>query len=225
MLEYSARSLPRDTFRYALGEDAPEVAKLMPELRRIFPGIPPALELPPEQQRRFLFNAYREFVERSARLAPIVALFEDLHWEDEPTLLLLQHLAQAVSRMPMLIIGTYRDVELEIRRSFAKSNFSNSYATLWCRTPPALVDQSYRSSKLRRQAHEFKRDTGARVPRAGYFLTAHIVLDGYFRRTMLHGRRYFSSANAAPNTARGASVVTSIYCAWLQCLPPSAPFM
>jgi predicted ATPase len=121
MLEYSARSLPRDTFRYALGEEAPEVAKLMPELRRIFPGIPPPLELPPEHQRRFLFNAYRAFVERSARLTPLVTLFEDLQWADEPTLLLLQHLAQAVAGVPMLMIGTYRDEELEAGRPFAKT--------------------------------------------------------------------------------------------------------
>lgn len=120
MLEHRARSVPPDLFRYALGDDAPEVAKLMPELRRMFPGIPPALELPPEQQRRFLFNAYREFVGRSARQGPIVALFEDLHWADEPTLLLLQHLAQALAGMPILMIGTYRDVDLEVGRPFAK---------------------------------------------------------------------------------------------------------
>jgi serine/threonine protein kinase/tetratricopeptide (TPR) repeat protein len=119
-LEDSARSVPPDTFRYALGDDAPEVAKLMPELRRMFADIPLAPELPPEQQRRFLFNAYREFVARSARLAPIVMLFEDLQWADEPTLLLLQHLAQAVAGMPMLMIGTYRDVDLEVGRPFAR---------------------------------------------------------------------------------------------------------
>jgi serine/threonine protein kinase/tetratricopeptide (TPR) repeat protein len=120
MLEHSARSLPPDTFRYALGDDAPEVAKLMPELRRMFPDIPPALELPPEQQRRFLFNGYRGFVERSTRLTPMVALFEDLQWADEPTLLLLQHLAQTVAGMPMLLIGTYRGVDLEVGRPCAR---------------------------------------------------------------------------------------------------------
>ena len=120
MLEHSARSVPPDTFRYALGDDAPEVAKLMPELRRMFPGIPPALELPPEQQRRFLFNGYRGFVERSTRLTPMVALFEDLQWADEPSLLLLQHLAQTVTGMPMLMIGTYRDVDLEVGRPCAR---------------------------------------------------------------------------------------------------------
>jgi serine/threonine protein kinase/tetratricopeptide (TPR) repeat protein len=119
MLEHSARSVPPDTFRYALGDDAPEVAKLMPELRRMFRGIPPALELPPEQQRRFLFNGYRGFVERSTRLTPMVALFEDLQWADEPSLLLLQHLAQTVAGMPLLMIGTYRDVDLEVGRPCA----------------------------------------------------------------------------------------------------------
>ena len=120
ILEYTVRNAPRDHLRHILGDDAPEVAKLMPELRRIYPDIPPALELPPEQQRRFLFNAFREYVERSARVTPMVALFEDLHWADEPTLLLLRHLVQAVSGMPILMIGTYRDVDLEVGRPFAK---------------------------------------------------------------------------------------------------------
>jgi tetratricopeptide (TPR) repeat protein len=120
MLEHTARSLPLDTFRHSLGDDAPEVAKLMPELRQMFPDIPRSFALPPEQQRRFLFNACRAFVVRLARLTPIVALFEDLQWADEPTLLLVQHLAQSVSGMPMLIIGTYRDVDLEVGRPTAR---------------------------------------------------------------------------------------------------------
>jgi len=119
MLEHICRSLPRDTFRHALGDDAPEVAKLMPALRQTFPDIPPSFVLPPEQQRRFLFNACRAFLERLSRLTPIVGLFEDLQWADEPTLLLLQHLAQTVAGTPMLIIGTYRDVDLDVGRPCA----------------------------------------------------------------------------------------------------------
>jgi hypothetical protein len=52
MLEYSARVAPHESFRQAIGDAAPEVAKLMPELRRMYPDIPPPVELPPEQQRR-----------------------------------------------------------------------------------------------------------------------------------------------------------------------------
>jgi tetratricopeptide (TPR) repeat protein len=118
-LEYGARIVPSVTLRHMLGDSAPEVAKLMPELRRIFPDVPPAIELPPEQQRRFLFNAYREFVDRSCRITPVAAILEDLHWADEPTLLLFQHLAQTVASIPLLIVGTYRDVELDVTRPFA----------------------------------------------------------------------------------------------------------
>jgi serine/threonine protein kinase/tetratricopeptide (TPR) repeat protein len=121
MLEYITRMAPREGLRFSLGDDAPEVARLMPELRNMYPDIPPALQLPPEQQRRFLFNAFRSYVERAARVTPVVVVLEDLHWADEPTLLLLQHHAQTLPTTPMLVICTYRDVELEVTRPFAKT--------------------------------------------------------------------------------------------------------
>lgn len=120
-LEYSARVSPRELFRHYIGESASEIAKLVPELRRMYPDIPPAIELPPEQQRRYLFNAYRDFVDRAAGLTPIVVVFEDLHWADETSLLLLRHLAQSVSTIPVLMIGTYRDVDLDVERPFASA--------------------------------------------------------------------------------------------------------
>jgi len=121
MLEYITRMAPREQLRTALGDDAAEVARLMPELRTMYPDIPPAIQLPPEQQRRFLFNAFRSYVERAARATPVVVVFEDLHWADEPTLLLLQHHAQTLATTPMLVICTYRDVELETSGPFART--------------------------------------------------------------------------------------------------------
>jgi hypothetical protein len=78
MLEYITRMAPREGLRHSLGDDAPEVARLMPELRNMYPDIPPAITLPPEQRRRYLFNAFRSFVERAASVTPLVVLFEDL---------------------------------------------------------------------------------------------------------------------------------------------------
>ncbi|MBY0508482.1 MAG: protein kinase [Bryobacteraceae bacterium] len=121
MLERTSQTAPKTTWRAALGDSAPEIARLMPELRRMYSDIPPAIELPPEQQRRYLFNAFREYLERAARNTPIVLVFEDLHWADEPTLLLMQHVAQILSATPLLLIGTYRDVDLEVNRPFAKT--------------------------------------------------------------------------------------------------------
>jgi tetratricopeptide (TPR) repeat protein len=121
MLEYSARYVPPAAFRHALGDAAPAVSKLMPELRRVFPDVAEPLALPPEQQRRYLFNAYLEFVERSCRNTPIAVVLEDLHWADEPTLMLLQHVAQGSSSLPIFIMATYRDVELGVTRPFART--------------------------------------------------------------------------------------------------------
>jgi tetratricopeptide (TPR) repeat protein len=146
MIEWSMRNGSRDNLRRALGEDAPEVARLMPELRQMYPDIPRALELPPDQQRRYLFNAYRAFVERVSRLTPTVAIFEDLHWADEPTLLLLEHLAKSVSSIPRLMIVTYRDVDLDVNRPFARTLESLmrqklATRTLLRRLPVAGVEQ------------------------------------------------------------------------------------
>ena len=120
IVERSARIVPRAAFRAALGDAAPEVARLVPELRRLFPDIPPPIELPPEQQQRYLFNSFLEFFERGARVSPSVILVDDLHWADESTLLLLQHLAQRTAEIPVLFIGTYRDVDLDVERPFAE---------------------------------------------------------------------------------------------------------
>ena len=89
-----------EVLRQALGENAPEIAKLMPELRLRFPDIPEPVALPPEQERRYLLRGVSEFVERSARNTPLMLVFEDLHWADESTLLLIQHMAQRLPRDP-----------------------------------------------------------------------------------------------------------------------------
>ena len=120
IVQHSARVVPGGAFREALGEAAPEVARLVPELRQKFPDIPPAIELEPDQQRRYLFSNFLEFVERAAQVTPHVVLLDDLHWGDESSLLLLQHLAQHAAHMPLLVVGTYRDVDLDVERPFAE---------------------------------------------------------------------------------------------------------
>jgi tetratricopeptide (TPR) repeat protein len=121
MLQATARVVPPEALREALGDSAPEVARLMPELRRTFPDIPPPLELPPEQERRLLFDGVCGFVERIARTTPLFLTLEDLHWADDATLLLLQHMAQRLHEMPLLVVGTYREVELDAARPLARA--------------------------------------------------------------------------------------------------------
>ena len=75
VLEEASRLMPAAVFRQAVGASAPELAKLMPELHRLFPDMAPPLELPPQLQQRFLFTNVREFLTRSSRFMPLV----DLH--------------------------------------------------------------------------------------------------------------------------------------------------
>ncbi len=121
MLEHSARTVPPAAFRQALGESAAGVSRLMPELRLMFDDIPAAPELAADQQRRFLFNAYLGLLHRVARNTPVAIVLEDLHWADEPTLMLLQHIVSVIDTMPVFMMGTYRDVELDVRRPFART--------------------------------------------------------------------------------------------------------
>ena len=121
ILEAAARMFPLDALRNALGDHAPEVARLMPELRHVFPDIREPPQLPPEQERRYLFNGMREFIARSGRAQPLLLILDDLHWADDATMLLVQHVAQELHEMPVLVLATYRDVELNVARPLANA--------------------------------------------------------------------------------------------------------
>jgi predicted ATPase len=122
ILETALAQAPNpQTFREVLDKDASEMARLMPQLRRLFPDIPPPLQVSPEQSRRILFNAVVELLARTAALSPMLLLLEDLHWADEGTLSLFNHLAQSVAKMPVMIIGTYRDSGIDSGGSLAKT--------------------------------------------------------------------------------------------------------
>jgi hypothetical protein len=98
-----------DAYRRQIGDNATELAQLAPGLRRIFPNIPPPMELPPAEMRRYLFQSLAEMLGRLAQNRPLLIVVEDLHWADESTLALLIHLANRIAQLPMTIIGTYRN--------------------------------------------------------------------------------------------------------------------
>jgi tetratricopeptide (TPR) repeat protein len=111
--------MPPDLVREDLGDDAPEVARMVPELHRRFPDIGDPLDLPPEQQRRYFFNALAAFITRGSKRFPLLLVIDDVHWADEPSLLLIEHMAAVLPELRVLGIGTYRDVELDVARPLA----------------------------------------------------------------------------------------------------------
>ncbi|OLD59004.1 MAG: hypothetical protein AUI83_03570 [Armatimonadetes bacterium 13_1_40CM_3_65_7] len=96
-----------------LGSGAPEVAKLVSEVRERFPDIPEAPPLEGEAERLRLFDSVTRFVCSVSTSEPVVLFLDDVHWADKPSLLLLQYLARNVRSDRVLVLAAYRDVELD----------------------------------------------------------------------------------------------------------------
>src|SRR5258708_19153934 len=90
-----------------------ELAPFVPELRNRIPELPSPLPMDPEGQRYRLFEAVAGMLAVASRARPMLLLFEDLHWADRPTLLLLRHVTRAASMASFAIVATYRESELD----------------------------------------------------------------------------------------------------------------
>jgi class 3 adenylate cyclase/tetratricopeptide (TPR) repeat protein len=66
-------------------------------------------------QRVDAFSAWRRFFEALAEQRPLVLVFEDLHWADDALLDFVDHLAEWVSGVPILIVATARPELLDRR--------------------------------------------------------------------------------------------------------------
>ena len=119
MREYVARR-PPDAIARELGDGASDVAKLVPELLQRLQDVPAAPQLPAEQERHRLFESVCTFLVNAARATPLVLVLDDVHWADRPTLLLLHHLVRRLGEGRLLVLGTYRDVELDRRHPLAE---------------------------------------------------------------------------------------------------------
>ncbi len=115
------RATDADTIREALGEQASELARLLPKLRTLLPELPPPLDLPPAQARRHLFNCFLDFAAWISGHQPALMILEDLHWADDSTLSLLDHLARRLSDFPLTVIATYRDADLDAAAGLAET--------------------------------------------------------------------------------------------------------
>jgi DNA-binding winged helix-turn-helix (wHTH) protein/tetratricopeptide (TPR) repeat protein len=115
------RASSREAFRDMLGPDAAEISRLLPQLHRLFPDIPAPMELAPAQSQRMLFHAVGGLLTRLASDTPLLVLLEDLHWADPGTLSLLKYLAREVQNIPVFMVGTYRNNELDSNDPLART--------------------------------------------------------------------------------------------------------
>jgi DNA-binding CsgD family transcriptional regulator/tetratricopeptide (TPR) repeat protein len=109
-----------DTLLSQMGSGAAIIAEVVPEVQdRLLdpsPGSgqtlkpPPSLE--PEQARFRLFDSITTFLKKASAVQPVLLMLDNLHWADASSLRLLEFLAQELAGASILIVGTYRDVDV-----------------------------------------------------------------------------------------------------------------
>jgi DNA-binding CsgD family transcriptional regulator len=101
-----------DALRAELGTGAPHVARVISEVgERLAVELPPPAN--PEQDRWQLLGAVTDFLRQMALARPLLLVLEDLHDADRGTLDLLLFVARNLAGSRLLVVGTYRDVEVD----------------------------------------------------------------------------------------------------------------
>ena len=103
----------RDALREALGPNGQLIVDLVPELKLIIGEQPPVPDLPPQDAQRRFQLVFRRFIGVFARPEHPLALFlDDLQWLDAATLDLLEDLLTQPDVQHLMLIGAYRDNEV-----------------------------------------------------------------------------------------------------------------
>jgi PAS domain S-box-containing protein len=103
----------QDALREALGPNGRLLVDLVPELRHVIGEQPPVPELPPQEAQRRFQIVFRRFIGVFARPEHPLALFlDDMQWLDVATLDLLEDLLTRSDLQHLLLIGAYRDNEV-----------------------------------------------------------------------------------------------------------------
>ena len=104
----------RDALREALGSNGLLIVNLIPELELVIGAQPPVPELPPQDAQRRFQTVLRRFIAVFARPEHPLALFlDDLQWLDAATLDLLEDILAQRDIRNLLLIGAYRDNEVD----------------------------------------------------------------------------------------------------------------
>ena len=117
----------REALLEALGPNGRLMADLIPELKLIIGEQPPVPELEPQQAQRRFQLVFRRFIGVFARAEHPLALFlDDLQWLDAATLDLLEDLLTQADVRHLLLIGAYRDNEVDAAHPLMRKLDSHS---------------------------------------------------------------------------------------------------
>ena len=104
----------RDALHEALDPNGALIVELVPELKHIIGEQPPVPELPPQDAQGRFRLIFRRFISVFATPEHPLALFlDDLQWLDAATLDLLEDVLSRSDVKHLLLIGAYRDNEVD----------------------------------------------------------------------------------------------------------------
>jgi len=95
-----------------LGTGAGDVARIVSEVRERL-KVPVRPKGDPEEERYRLLQAITDFLGNAAKNQPLLIVLEDLHSADKGTLEMLGHVARYLEGKRLLLVGTYRDIEVD----------------------------------------------------------------------------------------------------------------
>ncbi|MEA2300950.1 MAG: hypothetical protein QOE44_1485, partial [Solirubrobacteraceae bacterium] len=99
--------------RRLLRPRASELSRLVPGLGARLGTVAPPRASDPETERYLLFEAVQSLLAAAAEVSPVLVILDDLHWADRATLLLLKHLVTSTATGRLMLLGTFRDSDLE----------------------------------------------------------------------------------------------------------------
>jgi len=110
-----------DQLRAAVGDSGAELARLAPELASRIGPFPKGPELSAAEERLRLYDAVARFLVDRAATGGLVLFVDDLQWADQASLSLLHYLVRLIGKERILILGCYRETELDRAHPLAES--------------------------------------------------------------------------------------------------------
>ncbi len=110
-----------DGLRSAAGDSGAELARLAPELASRIGPFPAGPKLSASEERLRLFDGIARCLFRLADPSGLLLFIDDLQWADQASLSLLHYLVRLVSRERVLLLGCYRETELDRSHPLAEA--------------------------------------------------------------------------------------------------------
>ena len=120
LTDWVRRSTP-DNVADSLGAEASVIARMVPAVLSALPQTGEPLPVPRDAETARLHDAVSQVLLRLGAASPVLLVLDDLHWADEATVSMMRAVSRAARRGRLLVIGTYRETDIDRRHPFAQA--------------------------------------------------------------------------------------------------------